>query len=186
MSTRITCQGCGRLLVLPPDCTAEVLSCPRCLTRIDNPQAAGSIYPLQAEVPPVRQTAVTPSPASRERGPRIAEMDVDVSRDNRRTGCLMILLPVIGGAGIAYALLGGVAMLGEGEFRPMLILLFVLTVLTLLSAGWGASRPKGAYLGRTVLGVLTIAGAIIGVGALLCVAALILLFAVCLSSGGKC
>ena len=52
MPTRITCPGCGRVLVLPSDCTAEVLSCPRCLTRIDNPQAAGPSTAVQAEAPP--------------------------------------------------------------------------------------------------------------------------------------
>jgi hypothetical protein len=181
MSTRITCPGCGRLLVLPPDCTAELLSCPRCLTRIDNPQAAGSIYAVQAEVPPVVPTALTPSPASRERRLRIDELDVDVRRDNQRTGCLMILLPVIGGAGIAISLLNVIDDLQYGEFPLLLLLLGVLTVLTLISAGWEAGHRQRAFSGRTVLRVLTISGFIISVGALLCVASLIYLFIVCLS-----
>lgn len=186
MSTRITCPGCGRALVLPSDCTAEVLSCPRCLARIDNPQASGAIYAVRAGEPPVRPNAVTPPPASGEHGPHIAEIDVDVTRDTRRTGCLMILLPVIGGAGIAYSLLIGVALLKEeGAFQPLLLLLGVLTVLTFLSAGWGVAHRNGTFLGRTVLRVLTITGVIISVGALLGVAALIFLFAVCLANGAK-
>lgn len=191
MSTHITCPGCGRRLILPSDCTAEVLSCPRCLSRIDNPQAGSTAYAVQGEAPPVRDIAVTPSPTSLERGSRIADLDVDVTRDTRRTGCLMILLPVIGGAGIAFSLFNVVAGLPLGEFRPALFLIGMLTVLTLLSAVWEARHQKGTFLrngtffGRTILGVLTISGAIIAVGGLLSFAAFILLFAVCLYSIGK-
>lgn len=191
MSTRITCPGCGRILVLPPDCTAEVLSCPRCLTRIDNPQAAEVSTGVQVEAPPVRETAVTTSPTSFERGPRIADMDMDVTRDSRRTGCLMTLLPVLGGIGIAYALLLSFNQLWlVHDLLPLFHVLAVLTLLTLVSAGWVAlnkpSGTPGTNIGRTVLGVLTLTGAIIGVGGLLLVAALILLFGVCLSTGGRC
>ena len=190
MSMRITCPGCGRILVLPSDCTAEVLSCPRCLTRIDNPRTMEPFTGVQVEAPPVRETAVTSSPSPLDRGPRLADMDVDVRRDSRRTGCLMTLLPVMGGAGIAYAFAGGFSLLGQGEFRPLLVLLGVLTMLTLVSAGWVAthkpSGTPGANIGRTVLSLLTITGAIVGVGGLLMVAGVILLFVVCLSTGGKC
>lgn len=190
MSTRITCPGCGRTLLLPSDCTAELLSCPRCLTRINNPQAAPASTAVQTQMPPVREAAVTAAPAPSERGPRLPDLDVDVRRDNQRTGCLMTGLPVIGGIGIGYALLVSVAQLTEGWFQPLLVILGVLTVLTLLSAGWiAATKPSetpGAYIGRTVLGVLTVTGAIVSVGGLLLVAGVILLFVVCLSTGGKC
>ncbi len=52
MATRITCPNCRRLLLLPPGCTAEVLSCPRCLAQIENPQAAETSIGLRPEVPP--------------------------------------------------------------------------------------------------------------------------------------
>ncbi len=191
MTTRITCPNCRRLLLLPPGCTAEVLSCPRCLAQIDNPQTAEAPPSVLAETLPTRAPGVTPS-RSPARGvpPRLPDVDGDVRRDNRRTGCLMTVLPVLGGLGIAYdlAVLGRFADLTKGDFGPWLFFLGVLMVLTLISAAWVAthqpSETTGGNIGRVVLGVLTVSGAIFGVGVLLGIAGLIFLFVVCLSGGG--
>jgi hypothetical protein len=117
-------------------------------------------------------------------------VDLTVARDNHGMSCLMIGLAILGSLGVSYALLGGFAILKQGEYQPLFFVLGVLTVLTLISAGWvwvrKPSRTVGANIGRTFLGVLTISGVLVGVGGLLMLAALILLFAVCLSSGGKC
>jgi hypothetical protein len=184
MSTHLTCPGCGRVLILPGGCTAEVLSCPRCLAHLDNPQTAARSADVQTETPPAR-SSITP-----ERLPFVADVDVEVRRDKRGTSVLMILLAALGSIGVAYALLGSFVMLREGEFLPLFCVLGVAVVLTLISAAWVATHEPGetpaANIGRTVLGVLTISGVIIGVGTLLVVAGLILLFAVCLSNGGKC
>ncbi len=191
MATRITCPNCRRLLLLPADCTAEVLSCPRCLTPIDNPQAAEAPISLPTEAPPAREPSVTAAPLpSPVVPPRIAEVDADVGRDNRGTGRRMIFLAVLGGVGISYALLGSFALLGQGEWWQALVVLSALMVLTLFSTVWVIASESdttiGGNLGRIVLRVLTISGAIVAVGVLLAIASLILLFVVCLSSGGKC
>jgi hypothetical protein len=117
-------------------------------------------------------------------------VDVVVARDSRRTRVSVIVLAVFGSLGVGYALLGGFAMLAEGAYQPLLIVLGGLTGLTLISAAWVAthkpSDTAGANIGRTVLGVLTISGVLVSVGALLMLSAVILLLVVCLSTSGKC
>ncbi len=190
MNTRITCPNCRRLLLLPADCTAEVLSCPRCLTAIDNPQAAEAPTNVPAEAPP-REPSVTSAPLPAPVvPPRSAEVDAEVRSDNRGTSRRMIFLAVLGGVGISYALLGSFALLGHGEIWQALLVLSALMVLTFFSAVWVIGSESdatiGGNIGRIVLRVLTISGVIVAVGALLALAALILLFVVCLSSGGRC
>ena len=60
MPLEITCPGCGRSLRLPIDCTAEMLSCPRCPGAYPNPQAPVTSTAVQAETP----AASTPSARS--------------------------------------------------------------------------------------------------------------------------
>ena len=187
MPSEITCPDCGHILILPPDCITEVPSCPRCLTPLNNLRAAEASTAVQAEVLPEDKTAVTPSPTSLDSGPRIADLDVDVRRDNWRIGCPMTLLSLIGGLGIAYALLSGVPDLVQAVVSLLLVVLGVITMLTLLSAiaGWIEGKRFGTFLGRMVLEVLTITGALIGVGVLFLVVTLILLFVACVSKGCK-
>ena len=191
MSMRITCPKCRRQLLLPSDCTAEVLSCPGCRTEIANPQSTPASTGVQAEAPsPLRESPVTPSPIIAPKL-RIDDVDGDVPRDGVGTSRLRVLLPVLGGLGTAYALLlGGLFMLKDGEFWPLLIFLAVLAMFTLFRAARVADRhprdTSGAFIGRTVLGVLTYMGAIVGVGLLLAVATLVFLLAVCAVNGGKC
>jgi hypothetical protein len=190
MSTRLTCPGCGRTLLLPDDCTAELLSCPRCLAHIPNPQAGDTSAAVQTTPSP-------PPPAvlatGVQRGPRrlsSPDVDVDVRRDNRGTSALMIVLAVFGGLGVAYALSIGFALAQESKsLQPILYLLVFLAVITLISGLVVLTRPSatlGANIGRTILGVLSITGAIIVVGVLSAVAFFIFALAICLSKGGKC
>ena len=188
MSTRLTCPSCHRLLMLPDDCTADVLSCPRCLARIPNPQAPAVSDAVQAQPP-------APSPAAiRSEAPPLGGSqpiaDVDVRRDNRGVKGGVIVLALLGSLGICFFLFNSLLMAQlNRQIQPLLVLLGVLAVLTLLSALWVFSRPSqtlGANIGRTVLGVLTITGVLVGVGFLLTVAGVILLFVVCLAKGGKC
>ncbi|HEY7311713.1 MAG TPA: hypothetical protein VH643_20290 [Gemmataceae bacterium] len=190
MSTRITCPGCNRLLMLPDDCTADVLSCPRCLARIPNPQALRSSDAVQAEPPPPSSPAVIqPEAAARgEPGPLV---DRDVRRDQRGVKGSVVVLAVLGSLGICYALFGSLVVAQEDRtIQPLLATLGVLALLTAGSAFWvfvrRPSETTGANIGRTLLGVLTLSGVLVGVGFLLAVAGVILLFVVCLSTGGKC
>jgi hypothetical protein len=185
MATRITCPRCGRQLLLPEDCTAELLSCPRCLGQLNNPQASSSTA-IQTEAPP------PPSPVTGSLGsqsaprPRVADLDVEVRRDNRGMRGLLLVLALFGSFGVGYALLGSFALLMSGEYQALLGILGILAVLTVISAVWVAmNRPgetPGAFIGRTMIALLTI----VGVGVALLLAALILLFTVCIAKGGKC
>ncbi len=183
MSTRITCPGCHRSLLLKVDCTAEALSCPRCLARIPNPQARVTSTEVQAETP-AASTPASPSAGITERSPWpcAADVDVDVRRDSRRTSGCLIALAVLGGIGVSWALLGGIVAANEGADGVLLSILGFLLMLTVVSAVWVfAHHPgetPGAHIGRTMLGVLTISGVLV----LLLVAVLIFLFVVCLVS----
>jgi hypothetical protein len=181
MSARITCPGCNRVLLLPNDCTADVLSCPRCLARIPNPQAPRASDAVQAEPPLSQPVGIRPEMAAR--GGPIA--DVDVRRDNQGVKGSVVVLAVLGILGICYALFGSLVMAQEEKaIQPLLITLGMLAVLTAISAFWVfVRRPSetiGANIGRTVLGVLRISGVMMGVGVLLMLAAWIVLFVVCL------
>ncbi len=190
MSTRLTCPGCGRILLLPADCTAETLSCPRCLARIPNPQAAPGPTAVQTTVssPPPPPTSLTRDRPWRP--DRDVEVDVDVRRDNRRTGGCMIALAVLGALGLVYTLLGSTALAKEGVFEPLVILLGILAVATIISVvrvyGGQPGPSTGSKVGRTVLSVLTISGVLVATALLLIGAGVIFLFVVCLSHGGKC
>ncbi len=191
MSMRLTCPGCGRSLLLPDDCTAELLSCPRCLANIPNPRTAPDSLAVQ--------TTPSPPPAGAPpSGVRRAEdwlpspsVDVDVRRDNHRTGPLSFALAILGGIGVSIALLGSFgAAIGDASFGLLRSTMVALVVLTLLSAftviGSRPSPTIGANIGRTVLRLLTITGAIIAIGSLLVAAMFIFALVVCLSNGGKC
>jgi hypothetical protein len=192
MSTRLTCPGCGRILLLPADCMTETVSCPRCLAMIPNPQVAPGPTAVQTTLPPAPAPAAPSPSAVTQSRPWVREMDVDVDvrRDSRRTSGCMIALAVLGALGLVYILLGSAALAKEGTFQPLLIVLGILGVATVISLvrvyGGQPSPSTGRNLGRTVLGVLTISGVIIATGLLLIGAGVIFLLVVCLSHGGKC
>jgi hypothetical protein len=191
MSMRLTCPGCGRSLLLPDDCTAELLSCPRCLANIPSPRVAVASAAVQTAPSP-------PPPAAPPSGVRRAEdwlppppVDVDVRRDYRRTGALSIVLAVFGGIGVSYALFLGFAVAQQARTpEPLLVLVGALAAFTAISALMvfvrRPSETVGANIGRTILGVLTISGAIVAVGSLLLAALIVFALVVCLANGGKC
>jgi hypothetical protein len=177
MSTHLTCPGCGRSLLLPGDCTAETLSCPRCLSRITNPQAPGNPTAIQTEAPAPSAPAA-PSRAITASAPRIgaADLDVDVRRDSQGTSGCMIVLMVLGGLGLGLFALTGLAAGREG----LMFFLGVPAVLAISSAIAVFLRPSeataGSELGRIFRALLAISGVVV----LLIVSILIFLFVVCL------
>jgi hypothetical protein len=179
-------------LLLPADCMAETLSCPRCLALISNPQAAPVPSAVQTTVPSAPAPAA-PSPSAVTQGRpwvRDRDVDLDVRHDTRRTSGCMIALAVLGALGLVYILLGSAALAREGTFQPLLLVLGILAVATLISLarvyGGRPSQSTGRNIGRTVLGVLTISGALVVAGLLLIGAGVIFLLVVCLSHGAKC
>jgi hypothetical protein len=192
MSTRLTCPGCHRVLLLPSDCTAETVSCPRCLALIPNPQAAPGPTAVQETLPPAPAPAAVPPSAvtkARLRAPEV-DVDVEVRRDTRRTSGCMIALAVLGAVGLIYTVLGSAALAKGGVFQPLMVVLAILTVATLISvARVYADRPSESTarnIGRTVLSVLTISGVLVATALLLIGAGVIFLLVICISHGGKC
>jgi hypothetical protein len=202
MSQRLPCPGCGHTLRVPDDRGNATLTCPHCLARVPGPEAAG----IQREPP--GEVAVAPGPSCPEcgqptepgwrvcpycreplrpprapaRGLRVPDLDLDVRRNSRGTGGLLVVLAVLGGLGAGYALLFGIAAWGEGDPALFFLTLAVLFVLGLVNAAIvytgrrGDARPPG--VGRVVVGTLAWVGGLLVLG----VAVLVFLFAVCLAA----
>jgi hypothetical protein len=96
-----------------------------------------------------------------------AGVDADVRRDQRRTGCGILLLAVVGGLGLLYGLTGTAVALHEGVAWPLLAVLVFVTVAGGISALWVYHRPHhptGARgVGRVVLNTLALLGVVVGV-----------------------
>jgi hypothetical protein len=118
------------------------------------------------------------------RAPFVGGIAGRVGRDTRRTGIFMIILMVLGGIGIAWALVGtSIVLLDEqypGPFFGVLagvIVLAGISALITLARGGGDTRAEGVR--RIVLGTLKLAGILIFVGGLLMLAGFIFILAVC-------
>jgi hypothetical protein len=128
MSERIKCPSCSAGLILPESARGSPTTCPRCLAEVSVPEWRREADAIQTERPERREGASscprcgrTVEPIwitcpwceeplrGRERG-RNGAADLDVRRDTKRTGCLVIVLAVIGGPVVTY--LGGIALFG--------------------------------------------------------------------------
>ncbi len=190
MATRISCPSCTRLLLLPADCTAEVLTCPQCRAEIPNPQGTNTPSPVQAELPPARETSSPPPSIPSPLIPDFRNDDVDF-RDNRdEMSKWTVTLSVCGGLGIAYALFGSFVALRGGGIWPLLIVTSVLMVFVLFSTVAVLRRhpndSMGTLAGRIILGTLSTIGVGVSVVVLLGLATFIVMFVVCLANGAKC
>jgi len=125
----------------------------------------------------------------RERA-RNGAADLDVRRDTKRTGWLLVLLAVIGGLGVGglgltalasvpnavneppYEVLGVLAV-------PLLALLFLAGISTLIVFVRSRGNPDAISFRRVAVGTLALAGGIILVIILLYFAAFVFLFIVC-------
>jgi len=165
MPAESTCPACGRRLRIPDEAQGLPLTCPLCLAR------------LPAQPPPATATGRRARPQQLP--------DVEVRGDTRRTGVGLVLLAVLGGLGISFYLFFSAIAAGEGEVRPLLIVLVVLAFLTLLSTGivlWRTrENPAARGVGRVLFGTLALAGGLIAACFVLSLALLVFLFAVCLS-----
>lgn len=189
MATRISCPNCRRQLLLPSDCTASVLACPQCAAEISNPQTAPSSAGVQTDLPAPPAAAI-PTPIAAPPIPDLPDDDVDVRDHRYAPSKWTVFLSVLGGLGVAYALLLSFSLLMEGEFTPVLVVGSVLMVFALFSAARAIGRhphdSPGALIGRILLGTLTTLGVGVGVVVLVGIAAFIVLFVVCLANGAKC
>jgi hypothetical protein len=181
MTERFVCPGCGRWLRVPAGCTEPRLSCPHCLAEVANLAAPQGIQAGPPAAAPASSSAIQ-APARWGAG---AALDVDVRRDQRGTGCGIILLAILGILGLAYGLTGTAVALHEGLAWPLLTLLVVVVVAAGISALRVYRRPQhpmgaqGAF--RVVLNTLALLGGVVAAGVLLAVAAFIIFFFICLS-----
>lgn len=166
MPQEITCPGCRSRLLLPPERPATGFTCPRCLAPVPDPDAIATA------------ASIPPSPPSV--GGIIRRVDVDVSRDARRTsGCLVILV-ALGALGIAYAFVAA----GLDAVENIGVVAIALLFLGLITTGVVVLRrgPQSAAEGfrRIMVGTL----AAVGVLVLVLLALAVLLLLVCQGSGG--
>lgn len=211
MATRVTCPGCGKVLQVPAGCDAAELTCPHCLGIVPNPSAPTGAA-VSAAVGAIQTTPTPGAPRTTPSCPHCGEsvdptwrwcpacgrstkyaglatpdLDVDVRRDHRRAGCVLASLPVLGGLGVAYLLIGGLSMGADEGFGLVLAVLLVLGVIVGVWSwclGKKSGRPVTSRdVGHAVVGTLRVAGILVGSMVVLGFASFIVLFAICLSGG---
>jgi hypothetical protein len=110
-----------------------------------------------------------------------------VDRDTRGTGVGIVLLTLLGGIGIIFALrVAGPALLG-GDPSYFVVLLLVLLVLAGVSTLIVLVRGKGKLgadgVRRIFVGTIALAGSLVVLSALLLLAGVVYVLAVCYSGG---
>jgi hypothetical protein len=119
------------------------------------------------------------------RTPVAGAVDVIVRRDSRRTRVGIVLLAVLGGLGLLWALLGTSTtfFFDKGDAAPFLAVLIISFLLFLVSVPitlWRSKRDNSARgVGRVFLTTFALAGGAIVIGALLTLATIVFLLAVC-------
>jgi uncharacterized paraquat-inducible protein A len=212
MSERIKCPSCSTGLILPESVRGSSATCPRCLAMVSVPERGREPDSIQAERPQEREGALSCPHCGRtveaiwitcpwceeplrgrERG-RNGAADLDVRRDTKRTGYLVIVLAVIGGLGVSSAVGGALfysvgAGIFDPNFDPYLALFFWACLLLPLLIMAGIStlivfvRTRGnrgaISFRRVAVGTLALAGAIPLLWLLLLLSAYVFLFIVC-------
>ncbi|HBI42033.1 MAG TPA: hypothetical protein DDY78_04125 [Planctomycetales bacterium] len=207
-SERIKCPSCGVALLLPVPLRGSRGTCPRCLAEVTALEARREADAVQTDRPERREGALSCPHCGRtveaiwitcpwceeplrgrERG-RNGAADLDVRRDTKRTGWLLVLLAVIGGPGVGYLglwpLVGGVEVIAEGNYSELvyvavalLPLLFLAGLSTLIVFVRSRGNPGASGVRRVIVGTLALAGAITLVSLLLCLAFEVFLFIAC-------
>jgi hypothetical protein len=206
MSERIKCPSCSVGLVLPESVRGSPATCPRCLAMVSVPETGREPDAIQAERPQEREGVLScphcgrtveaiwitcpwcEEPLRGRKRGRNGAADLDVRRDTKRTGCLVIALAVIGGLGVGCL---GVTALGAGvsdeDQTKTLVFLAVTLLALLLLAGLSTlivfvrsrGNPGAISFRRVAVGTLALAGAVILAGLLLLLAILVFIFIVC-------
>ncbi len=198
MSERIKCPSCSVGLVLPESGRGSPATCPRCLAEISTRAAAREMDAIQTERP-ARREAASSCPRcgrtveavwltcpwceeplrGRERG-RNGAADLDVRRDTKGTGCLVIGLAVIGGMGVAGMIFSEVSA-GDFSQTPYLVvpLLFLAGISTLIVFLRSGGNPGASGVRRVIVGTLAMAGGLVILGALTILGFLIYILVVC-------
>ncbi len=212
MALTLSCPSCGQPLRVARDFPLAELICPRCLAPVASPgseAAAPAPAPRAAGTPPQspeaesRPAPVCPGCGRPTQAPWVicpyceeplrappGAADVRWRRAERRTGCGVIALTVVGGLGLLYGIVGTlIEGFEDREWGPLVVVLLALLVLagvsTVITLVRGKGDPNARGVRRIVRGTLALAGLLILVGALLGLAAFAYVFAVCLAGGGR-
>jgi hypothetical protein len=115
--------------------------------------------------------------------------DLDVRRDRKATGVILILLAVLGGLGVAVLAYGAAALLSQGILEPAIYLavglLFLAGLTTLIVFVRSGGNPGAAGFRRVAVGTLAMAGVVMLVTVCAGFALFIFLLVVCLSNAGR-
>jgi hypothetical protein len=169
MSERIKCPSCGAGLILLDLARGSAATCPRCLAEIST--ISTSVPGREADTIQTERPERRDEPLSGQQRGRYGPPDVDVRRDTKRTGCLVIGLAVIGGLGLGLGLgwmgleFQFFAANGYYYYSPLLFLvvsvLFLAGISTLIVFVRSGGNPGASGFRRVAVGTLALAGAII-------------------------
>ena len=189
MPQQVKCEACGRWLRLPDDLQEQLLTCPRCLANVPNPNrarpaasatAAGDTSTAVTETYPVSPPVTTPSSSLRRAS---LSVDRDVRQDTRGTGCGLIGLAVLGAIGLALSLIPSFGIAAQlRSTGPLIPITLVVLVLAGIATGIMFARthgnPTARGVGRVIFGTLVGAGVLV----LVILAGLVFLFIACMAS----
>jgi hypothetical protein len=155
--TDVTCRFCGHRLQVRAGVALAGLSCPVCLGR------------LAPEEPAVSVPGPSPAP--------IPIPDADVRADQKRMGCGLIGLAVLGGLG---ALWWGLVAATEGR-EPGVLALVAVAILAIIVLPLAGDQPWARVTRRVLVWLFALGGVLI----LLAVAFVLFVFVSCLVTGGR-
>jgi hypothetical protein len=162
MGERMTCPGCQQALRLPANRRIRWLTCPRCLSRVANPEvpAAEGIQAEPPAGPAPRPDAIQVGPASPP------DTGTDGDRDyTAGEGCL-VLLGLLGGLVLVVVVLSAISEARHGKFAvaagTTVGLVIVVGISAAAVASWGGSKKgEGELPGRAFFGTLALSGCLV-------------------------
>lgn len=207
MAVRVQCPSCGRSLLARAETVGSRATCPSCLAEITVPQSGPAPEAVQAERPGPPQRGprcprcgrdVEPiwltcpwceEPLRGRRYDAYGRPDLDVRRDRKATGVVVIILAVLGGIGVAILGFSAFGMLSQGYFEPAIYLavglLFLAGLTTLIVFVRSGGNPGSAGFRRVAVGTLAMAGGIMAVTTCAGIALFVFLLVVCLASASR-
>ena len=143
MATTINCQWCGQRMSIG-DGAPKVLTCPRCLSKIRNPELN----------PP-------PLPAPREAPPRpVIPLEEQVHTDHRAASAIVLLICVVLAAGITMLFMSG---LNFGNLFVLAVLVPTVLAITVAFRVRGADDNRRQEFVQTLNSISRVLGAIMAV-----------------------